>query len=201
MAPLNFDYQHPLFHKTIQLYGDRVGGQGNFEFAGIAELNQTKLILLHGNTQSLVQPADWRRLQRLTSLAERLKKPVVLWNIHIENAATMQHHTSLTLATVIQNTKIHLLKMQQPIVAVYDHLYEWGTKGGESGWEDGLIIANSHKGKQHNEDSQSKQHTLKIVCEKDAISKQLVKLLDELSKKPIEELTTDRIQSLCSTFC
>lgn len=196
MSLLNFDYQHPLFHKTIQLYGDRVGGQGNFEFAGIAELNQTKLILVHGNPQSLVQPADWRRLQRLTSLAERLKKPVVLWNIHIENAATMQHHTSLTLATVIQNTKIQLLKMQQPIVAVYDHLYEWDTEVGKSAWGDGFIIA-----KQYNEERQSKQHTIEIVCQKDAISEQVEKLLDELSKKPIEELTTDRIQSLSSTFC
>ena len=193
MSSLNFDYQHPLFDKTIQLYGDRVGGQGNFEFAGLAELNQTKVILLHGNPQSLEQPTDWRRFLRLINLAEQLKKPVVLWNIHIENVATTQHHTSLTLATVIQNTKIQLLKMQQPIVAVYDHLYEWDTEGGESVWGDGLIIVKQHKGKQHNEDSQSKQHTLEIVCEKDAISKQLVKLLNELSRKPIEELTTDRI--------
>ena len=198
MSSLNFDYQHPLFDKTIQLYGDRVGGQGNFEFAGLAELKQTKVILLHGNPQSLVQPADWRRLQRLINLAERLKKPVVLWNIHIENAATTQHHTSLTLATVIQNTKIQLLKMQQPIVTVYDHLYEWNTEVGKSVWGDGLIIAKQHKGKQHYEERQSKQHTLEIVCEKDAISKQLVKLLDKLSRKPIEELTieeltTDRI--------
>ena len=188
MSSLNFDYQHPLFDKTIQLYGDRVGGQGNFEFAGLAELNQTKVILLHGNPQSLEQPADWRRFLRLINLAEQLKKPVVLWNIQIENVATTQHHTSLTLATVIQNTKIQLLKMQQPIVAVYDHLYEWDTGGGESVWGDGLIIV-----KQHNEDIQSKQHTLEIVCEKDAISKQLVKLLNELSRKPIEQLTTDRI--------
>lgn len=191
MSSLNFHYQHPLFEKTIQLYGDRVGGQGNYEFAGLAELNNTKVILLHGNPNSLEQPADWRRFQRLINLAQRLKKPVVLWNIHLENAATTQHNTSLALATAIQNTKIQLIKMQQPIVAVYDHLYEWNTEGGESVWGDGLIIA-----KQHNEDSQRKQHTLEIVCEKDAISKQLVKLLDELSRKPGEELVLDRLQSV-----
>ena len=190
MSSLNLDYQHPLFDKTIHLYGDRVGGQGNFEFAGFAELNQTKVVLLHGNPQSLVQPADWRRFQRLINLAERLKKPVVLWNIHIENAATTHHHTSLTLATVIQNTKIQLLKMQQPFVAVYDHLYAWDTEIGKSVWGDGFIIV-----KQHNEERQRKQHSLEIYCEKDAVSKQLVKLLQELSKKPIQELAIERIQS------
>ncbi len=195
MASLNFDYQHPFFDKTIHLYGDRVGGQGNFEFAGIAELNQTKVILLHGNPQSLLQPTDWRRLQRLINLSERLKKPVVLWNIHIQNAATTQHHTSLTLATVIQNTKIQLLKMQQPIVAVYDHLYQWDTEIGKSVWGDGSIIVKQHKDRQHHEERQSKQHTLEIYCEKDAISEHLVKLLHQLSRKPIEELTTDRLQS------
>ncbi len=195
MSSLNFEYQHPLFDKTIQLYGDRVGGEGNFEFGGLAKLNQTKVVLLHGNPQSLLQPTDWRRFQRLINLADRLKKPIVLWNIHIENAATNQHHTSLTLARVIQNTKIQLLKTEQPIITVYDHLYELNTEVRKSVWEDALIIAKQHITKKHNEESQSRQHTLEIVCEKDAISEQLVKLLDELSRIPIDELKTDRIQS------
>lgn len=186
MSSLNFE-------KTIQLYGDRVGGQGNYEFAGFAELNHTKVILLHGNAQSLELPADWRRFLRLTCLAKRLKKPIILWNIHVENAATTHYHTSLTLATVIQNTKIQLLKLQQPIIAVYDDVYEWDAERGEIGWADRCIIVKQHKVGMHTEVN-SKQHTLKIFCEKNDISIQIVKLLNEVSRKSSEELVTDRIQ-------
>lgn len=194
MSSLNFDYKHPLFEKTIQLYGDRVGGQGNYEFAGLAELNNTKVILLHGNTNSLEQPADWRRFQRLVNLAQRLKKPVVLWNIYLENAATTQHHTSLALATAIQNTKIQLVKMQLPIIAVYDDAYGWNNESEKIGWVDGCIIVKQDKvGIQH---ANSKKHTLKGVCEENEISEQIKKLLNELSRKPSEELVTDRLQSL-----
>lgn len=195
MSSLNFDYKHPLFEKTIQLYGDRVGGQGNYEFAGLAVLKQTKVILLHGNPQSLEQPADWRRFQRLINLAQRLKKPVVLWNIHLENAAKTQHNTSLTLATAIQNTKIRLLKMELPIMAVYDDAYGWDTELGRIGWVDRCIIVKQDKVGWHNSVN-SKQHTLKVVCEQNEISEQIKELLNELSKKPSEELVMNRLQSL-----
>lgn len=194
MASLNFDYKHPLFEKTIQLYGDRVGGQGNYEFAGLAELNNIKVILLHGNANSLEQPADWRRFQRLINLAQRLKKPVVLWNIHLENAATTQHHTSLALATAIQNTKIQLVKMQLPIMAVYDDAYGWNNELGKIGWVDGCVIVKQDKVGMQNH-TNSKEHTLKVVCEQNEISEQINKLLNELSKKPSEELVMDRLQS------
>ena len=194
MQSLNFNYQHPHFDKTIQLYGDRVGGQGNFEFAGLAELNNTKVILLHGNPNSLEQPADWRRFQRLINLAQRLKKPVVLWNIHLENAATTQHHTSLALATVIQNTKIQLVKMHLPILAVYDDAYGWDTESGRLGWVDGCIIVRQDKMRMQNL-SNSKEHTLEVVCEQNEISEHLKGQLNELSRKPSEELVMDRLQS------
>ncbi len=194
MSSLNFDYKHPLFEKTIQLYGDRVGGQGNYEFAGLAELNKTKVILLHGNTNSFEQPADWRRFQRLINLAQRLKKPVVLWNIHLENAATTQHHTSLALATAIQNTKIQLVKMQLPIMAVYDDAYGWNNESGKIGWVDGCIIAKQDKMGIQNH-TNNKERTLKVVCQQNEISEQIKKLLNELSKKPSEELVMDRLQS------
>ena len=195
MSSLNFDYKHPLFEKTIQLYGDRVGGQGNYEFAGLAELNNTRVILLHGNPNSLEQPADWRRFQRLINLAQRLKKPVVLWNIHLENAATTQHQTSLALATAIQNTKIQLVKMQLPIMAVYDDAYGWDTEFGKIGWVDGCIIVKQDKVGIQNY-TNSKEHTLKVVCQQNEISEQIKRLLNELSKKPSEKLVTDRLQSL-----
>ena len=192
MSPLHFDYTHPLFEKTIQLYGDRVGGQGNYEFAGLAELNKTKVILFHGNPKSLEHPADWRRLQRLINLAQRLKKPVVLWNIHLENAAKTQHHTSLTIATAIQNTKIQLLKMQLPILAVYDDAYGWDTEIGRIGWVDGCIIVKQDKVGLQN-DVNSKELMSKVVCEQKEISKQIIELLNELSRKPSEELLMDRL--------
>ncbi len=194
MSPLNFDYKHPLFEKTIQLYGDRVGGQGNYEFAGLAELNNKKVILLHGNPNSLKQPDDWRRLQRLINLAQRLKKPIVLWNIHLEKAATTQYHTSLALATVIQNTKIQLLKIQLPIITVYDDACGWDTEFAKIGWSDACIIVKQDKMGMQNH-ANSKERPLKVVCQQNEISEQIKKLLNELSRKPSEELVKHKLQS------
>lgn len=195
MSKLNFNYQHPLFKNTIQLYGDRVGGQGNFEFAGLAEVNETKIILLYGNAQSLEHPADWRRCLRLTDLAQRLKKPVVLWNLNIIQAATTQHHTSLAVATAIQNSKIRLLRLLQPIITVYDDDYEWNNDNGEIGWTDGCVLVEQDKSKLSTA-SKVKQQNLEIVSKQIDIPNQIVKLLNEVYKKSEEELLADRFRSL-----
>ena len=195
MSKLNFNFQHPLFKKTIQLYGDRVGGQGNFEFAGLAEVNETKIILLYGNAQSLEHPADWRRFLRLTHLAQRLKKPVVLWNINIKQAATTQHQTSLALATAIQNSKMRLLRLLHPIITVYDDDYEWDNYNEEIGWTDGYVIVEHNEGRLPTA-LNINQPNIELVSRPNDIPMQIVKLLNEVSKKTEEELLKNRFQSL-----
>ena len=45
-----------LSNKAIQLYGDRAGRRGNFKFAGLAELQSAKVVLLQGDAESLINP-------------------------------------------------------------------------------------------------------------------------------------------------
>ena len=195
MSSLNFNSEHPPFEKTIQLYGDRAGGQGIFEFAGFADLKKVKVVLLKGNTESLEQPADWRRLLRLITLAQRLKKPVVLWNLSLIRIATTQHHAFLTLGTAIQNAKIHLLKLSQPIITVFDRNYNWNDiilK--ELGWADGCVIVKPDK-EELTALSKLKSQNLKIVCEQADIPQQLLNLLQEASTISSTELIANRLES------
>lgn len=190
MPSLNFNYEHPPFEKTIQLYGDRAGGQGNFEFAGLAVIDKVKVVLLKGNQQSLEQPADWRRFLRLINLAQRLEKPVLLWNLSIVHVAANQHYTSLALGTAIKDTKLQLLQIPQPIVTFFDETYEWNTAVQELGWADGAVIVRHDK-----EEELPALPNLKVVSEQTDISKQILELLQKLSKVPSEELVANRLRS------
>ena len=195
MSSLNFNLELPPFKKTIQLYGDRAGGQGNFEFAGFADLKESKVILLKGNAKSLEQSADWRRFFRLANLAQRLNKPLVLWNLPLIHIATAQHPISLALGAAIQNTKMQLLKLPQPIIAVFDGNYSWSNiiiK--ELGWVDGCVIVKPEK-EEPPAFSNLKKQNLKIVCEKSDSSKQILKLLQEVSQINSEELIANRLES------
>ena len=185
---------HLSFNKTIQLYGDRAGGQGDFEFAGFAELKEAKIVLLKGNTESLEQPADWRRFLRLINLAQRLQKPVLLWNLPLVHIATVQHATSLALGNAIQNTKLQLLKLPQPIIAFFDSDYEWNDLIAELGWADGCVIVKSEKEKL-SALSKLKRQNLKIVREQDDVPQQILGILQELSKIDREELVVTRLES------
>lgn len=193
MSSLNFDLELPPFENTIQLYGDRAGGQGNFEFAGFANLKESKVVLLKGNTKSLEQPADWRRFFRLTNLAQRLNKPLLLWNLPLICITTAQHSISLVLGSTIQNTKLQLLKLPQPIITVFDGNYNWNDIiKKELGWADGCVVVKPEKEELFAFPNLKKQN-LKIVCEKSDISKQILKLLQEVSQVNSEELIANRL--------
>lgn len=194
MSSLNFNYEHSPFQKTIQLYGDRAGGQGNFEFAGLADLKEAKVVLLKGNAGSLQQPADWRRFLRLTNLAQRLEKPILLWNLPLVQIATIHHSTSLALGNAIQNTKLQLLKLPQPIITLFNSDYKWNDLIRELGWADGCVIVKPEKEKL-SALSKLKRHNLKIVSDQDDIPQQILDLLRKVSKISREELVANRLES------
>ena len=194
MSSLNFNYHHPPFEKTIQLYGDRAGGQGNFEFAGFAELKEAKIVLLKGNTESLEQPADWRRFLRLINLAQRLEKPILLWNLPLVHTANIQHPTSLALGNAIQNTKLQLLKLPQPIITFLDSNYKWNDLIIELGWADGYVIVKSAK-EELTAMLKLKRQNLKIVCEQVEAPQQILDILRKVSKISREELVANRLES------
>ena len=194
MQSLNFSYQQYQLEKTIQLYGDRAGGQGDFDFAGFAQIENAKVILLKGNPQSLQEPADWRRFLRLINLAQRLCKPVVLWNLPPIQNDSLQQPTSLALATAIKNTKMQLLRLPEPIISVYDE-----TSGLDDAihgmiWGDGVIVVKPEKGELLAALNAGRQK-LKIVCEQADIPIQFLKLLKEVSVISSEELVANRLAS------
>lgn len=186
------------FSKTIQLYGDRAGGQGNFDFAGLAELQTMKFVLLIGNLHSLEQPTDWRRFLRLLHLAKRLHKPVLLWNLLLTQNESLENPTSLELGTAIKNTKVQLLKLPQPIISVYDDVFGLDNEFVRVGWGDGTIIVSSDE-----EDVLREQimegNNLHIVSKPSKLPKKISDLLDEYSRTNISELIAKRLERVQGT--
>ncbi|RKU29663.1 hypothetical protein C6497_05855 [Candidatus Poribacteria bacterium] len=194
MSSLNFNYNHNHFTKTIQLYGDRAGGEGNFEFAGLAELQNQKLLLVHGNIQSLEQTHDWRRLYRLIKLAERLNLPATFWNLHILKSATRLYNTSLALGTAIRDIQTEILKFPYPIISVFDENYDWGDHLVEYIPLDGSVIVLLNE-QIPTEPSKLKQNHLKIIHKQEDLQMEILKLLQDLSNIPKDELIIRRLDS------
>lgn len=194
MSSLNFNYNHNHFTKTIQLYGDRAGGEGNFEFAGLAELQNQKILLVHGNIQSLEETHDWRRLNRLIKLAQRLNLPATFWNLPILQSAAKLYNTSLALGTVISDIQTELLRYPNPIISVFDEDYAWKNSLEEYELVDGLVIVVPNKQKP-SELSMLKQNHLKIIHKQEDLQMEILTLLQELSKITIEELINCRLES------
>lgn len=198
MHSLNFNYQLKPFDKTIQLYGDRSGGQGNFDFAGLAELQTMKVVLLKGNPQSLEQPADWRRFRRMVSLAKRLNKPVLLWNLPFTQNNSIDNPISLELVTAIKDIKIQLLRLPQPIISVYDDSFEGDNEFIGISWGDEIIIVLSDADKVQRE-KMLQEDNLSMVGKSSDLAKKISELLDVYSTKNVNELVTrrlDRVQEI-----
>ncbi len=194
MSSLDFNYNHNHFTKTIQLYGDRAGGQGNFEFAGLAELQNQKILLVHGNSQSLKETHDWRRLYRLINLAQRLNLPATFWNLPIRQSAIKLYNTSLALSTAIGNIQTEILRFPHPIITVFDESYDWKDIAEEFESVDGSIIVIPNNQKPI-ELSKLKQNHLKITHKQDDLQMEILTLLHELSKISTEELINCRLES------
>ena len=194
MSSHNFNYNHNHFTKTIQLYGDRAGGEGNFEFAGLAELHNQKILLVHGNKQSLEETHDWRRLNRLIKLAQRLNLPTTFWNLPILQSAEKLYNTSLALGTVISDIQTELLRFPNPIISVFDEGYVWKNSLEEYESVDGLVIVVPNKQKP-SELSKLKQNHLKIIHKQEDLQMEMLTLLQELSKITTEELINCRLES------
>lgn len=196
MASNTSKYPQPHFTQAIELYGDRAGSKGKFRFAGFAWIQTTKVILVQGDTQSLDSPADWRRLLRLTTLAHRLKKPVVLWNLPIVHIATTQPPTSLALARAIQYTELELLKLPQPIITVFDKFRDITTARSELRWNDGVVLLQP-PGALLPEFSTTQQK-VKAAHRPEDIAPQILELLQQAAAMPTTQLVANRLQSLHS---
>ena len=183
-------YPQPPFTQAIELYGDRSGSKGTFNFAGFAWIQRTKVILVQGNAQSLNSAAEWRCLFRLTALAHRLRKPIVLWNLPVTHIAAVQRRTSLASAQAIQKTELERLRLPYPIITVFDGVDDLDRALPERLWNEGVVLVTSS-------DAQfSGQEKVKIAQHRTDIAPAILELLCQAEAVPATELIKNRRESL-----
>ena len=183
-------YPQPPFTQAIQLYGDRSGSKGTFKFAGFAWIQNTKVMLVQGNEQSLNGAAEWRCLLRLIALAHRLKKPIVLWNLPVAYIAKIQRKTNLACAQAIQRTELELLRLPYPVITVYDKANHTDHDPRELIWNDGVVLVALP-------DAQSsEQEKVKIAAHPTDIAPAILELLNQAETIPATELVKNRRESL-----
>lgn len=183
-------YPQPPFTQAIKLYGDRAGSKGRFKFSGLAWIRETKVVLLQGDAHSLQHAAEWRCLLRLTTLARRLKKPIVLWNLPVAHIATVQRRTSLAAAQAIQNAELALLTLPSPILTVFDETYDSTYAYPELIWNDGVILVAPP-------DAQFSEHEkVKIARHPMDIESAILELLCQVGRISAAALVKNRQESL-----
>ena len=183
-------YPQPPFTQAIQLYGDRSGSKGTFKFAGFAWIQNTKVILVQGNEQSLNGASEWRCLLRLIALAHRLKKPIVLWNLPVTYIAKIQRKANLACAQAIQRTELELLRLPYPVITVYDRANNTDHDPRELIWNDGVVLVALP-------DAQSsEQERVKIAAHPTDIAPAILELLRQAETIPATELVKNRRESL-----
>ena len=178
--------------KAIELYGDRAGSKGTFKFAGLAWLQTEKVILMHGDTQSLAEPAAWRRFHRLATLAHRLKKPMVLWNLSVAR----EPPAALGLTRAMQQTELQLLKLPHPIVTVFDGTFAGDVDVAELAWGDGAVLMQPTHNLEDEDATLPVQRHMKIAEHADDIPAHISALLCRLSAIPTKELVENRRETL-----
>jgi len=183
-------YLQPPFTQAIGLYGDRTGSKGTFKFAGFAWIERTKVILVQGEARSLNGASEWRCLLRLVTLAHRLKKPLVLWNLPIAHIAAIRRRTSLAFAQVIQKTELALLKLPHPIIAVFDETDNIDYTTLELVWNDGIVIPAL------GETQSAEGKNVKIAQRSTDIAAAILELLYQAEQIPATELFKNRQETL-----
>ena len=180
----------PPFTQAIALYGDRAGSKGTFNFAGFAWIQRTKMVLVQGDLHNLSSAAEWRCLLRLTTLAHRLKKPLVLWNLPVAHIAAIQRRTSLAAAQTIQKTELALLKLPYPIIAVFDENSDIDYTTLEIVWSDGIVVpALLEKQFSERQNVKSTQHPTDMASA-------ILELIHKVEKIPATELVKNRQETL-----
>ena len=180
----------PPFTQAIALYGDRAGSKGTFEFAGFAWIHNTKVILVQGDVHNLSSAAEWRCLLRLVTLAHRLKKPIVLWNLPVAHIAAIQRRTSLAAAQTIQKTELALLRLPSPIIAVFDENSDMDYTTLEIVWSDGIVVPALL------EKQFSERQNIKIAQHPTDVATAILELLNHAETVPATELFKNRQETL-----
>ena len=106
--------------KFIELYGDRTGKMGDGIHGGFAWVRDAKFVLLASRGTDVGNAGDWRRLSRLVGLAGHLHRPLLLWDLPLQIAASKLEPDALEINEAIQSGKLRLLKLPLPIISVFE---------------------------------------------------------------------------------
>ena len=109
--------------KFIELYGDRTGKMGDGIHGGFAWVRDAKFVLLASRGTDVGNAADWRRLSRLVGLAGHLHRPLLLWDLPLQIAASKLEPDALVINEAIQSGKLMLLKVGLPIISVFERRF------------------------------------------------------------------------------
>lgn len=192
MSPNIAKYPRPPFTQAIKLYGDRAGSKGTFRFAGFAWIDKTKVILVHGDADSLSSAAEWRCLLRLTRLAHRLKKPIVFWNLPGVHRMIHERRSSLENTQAIQAVELELLQLPHPILTVLDETHDALSVDVEPLWSDRVIRVGSP------DTGVSEHEKITIARHPTDIAAAILASLCETEALPATELIKNRHEALRS---
>lgn len=180
--------------KFIELYGDRAGEMGEEVHGGLAWIGDAKFILLTSRDGEIQNASSWRRISRLVSLAQHLRRPVLLWDLPLQVLATGLHGDSLVINEAIQDSRLKLLKMRSPVISVFEKRFPVLLES-ELAMVDGAVIVSdapdscvsTHEHLPHITTVNERQHDL---------SSEILALLDTASKICVEDLERRRIDQV-----
>lgn len=146
--------------KFIELYGDRTGHKGAGVHGGLAWIGDeepaappvgegscpapVKIVLLAARGEDAPDAADWRRLSRLAALAQRLRRPVLLWDMPLQVVAAGTQAAPLVINEAIQDCKMALLRLRAPVISVFEERYPVLLES-EIAMVDGAVVVSDHQ--------------------------------------------------------
>lgn len=146
--------------KFIELYGDRTGQKGAGVHGGLAWIGDeqpaappvggascptvVKFVLLAARGEDAPDAADWRRMTRLAALAQRLQRPVLLWDMPLQVVAGGTQADRLVINEAIQDCKLALLRLRAPVISVFEERFPVLLES-EIAMVDGAVVVSDHQ--------------------------------------------------------
>ena len=182
-------------NRFIELYGDRTEAIGDEIHAGLAWIEDTKFVLIAGESVVL-QPPSWRRISRLINLAEQLRRPVLLWDLPLQ-ADMAEPTTTLLHKRSAQNSRLQLMKLSVPIISVFEKL----PFQSDSAPVDAVLLLQMEAGDAPPQLSKTEPPStlVKGIDNPAQLKSEALKLFNHLSTVPVETLIHQRFATIRQT--
>ena len=180
--------------RFIELYGDRTEAIADEIHAGLAWIGDAKFVLIGGGEAVVFQPSSWRRISRLIDLAEKLRRPVLLWDVLLQGAVTGPAMTLLHKRSA-HNSRLHLLKLSVPIIGVFDTL----PLERDLAVVDAAVLVERQAVDPQPPAAEAVSTRIRVARDPDGLKSDIVELLSDLSTVPVETLVDQRLAYLRQT--